>query len=164
MNKQHKQRSFVYTMLSVCVCVFVTIKIFHRPKLCLEKCDALLSKIVTGGTIPSECHSKSERRASSERKKLSDQRKHSIEKADEQAVEDEIKCIKVEQQNDDAIEEEVKTEPASVQSEQKSSNKTVVPEKYRDILKKSLVVNLIRYKNIDEIINSLTKTTTDSNM
>ena len=71
----------------------------------------------------------------------------------------------MEQQNDDAIgEEEVKTQPASVQNKQKSSNNTEVPEKYRDILKKSLVVNLIRDKKIEEIINSLTKTTTDSDM
>lgn len=39
---------------------------------------------------------------------------------------------------------------------QNHSSDTEVPEKYKDILTKKLVVNLIRYENIEETFNSST--------
>lgn len=42
------------------------------------------------------------------------------------------------------------------ESESAKPSDTEVPEKYKDLFKKKLVVNLIRYDNIEETFNSST--------
>ncbi|XP_055316014.1 DNA polymerase zeta catalytic subunit isoform X2 [Sitodiplosis mosellana] len=121
------------------------------PKLCLEKCDALVPKTYTVGKILTEC--RSEQRASTDQNKTPAKQKHD-DKANVQLGENKNQQEEVKQENDNAVEEGKKNEPEKVQDKQKLAKNTEVPEKYRDILKKSLVVNLIRYNNIEEIFNT----------
>lgn len=120
--------------------------------MCLEKCDALLPKTYTVATLLSECQSQqTEQRASVDQKTINKptvgnkNKQKSLKKYDEIIVENDQK-------------------QASPHEKKKSSNKSELPEKYRDIINKSIKVNLIRYNDIEKEFNTPPKTASNTNM
>lgn len=105
-----------------------------RPRLCIEKCDANTSVLSKTYSVSTMVS-----------KCLSDSTKET--------------CLKNQIKN-----EPMKSSDKQYQTVQHSaSNEVEVPEKYRNILKKSVVVNLIRYTNIEEAFHS-NKLTENSDM
>lgn len=120
--------------------------------MCLEKCDALLPKSYTVATLLSDCESQqTEQRASVDPKTINKSRVRSKNNRESLKKDDEIIVVNDKKQ-------------ASVQEKKKSLNKSEVPEKYRDIINKSVKVNLIRYNDIEKEFNTPPKTASNTNM
>lgn len=132
---------------------------FYRPKLCLDKCDALLSKPYTVATLLTELKSAKKEQHTSNNQIYE-------QKGNEQTTEHENKRKIVKEEHKQTV-EDTRNEWTTVQKKRQTSNISEVPEKYRDIVRKSPVVKLIRYKDIKKVFNTLpksTKTSLDSNM